>query len=338
MTADNPLAALIAEKGVLLADGATGTNLFAMGLESGDAPELWNTDAPEKITALHQGFVDAGSDIILTNSFGGTRHRLKLHHAQDRVFELNKAAAEIACKVAASAPRRVIVAGSVGPTGELLVPLGALTFDDAVAAFREQIAGLKAGGAEVIWIETMSAPEEMRAAAEAAVAEDMPYTCTVSFDTAGKSMMGLHPKNVAHVFDAVSDKPAAVGANCGVGASDILSSLLDMRAGAPDATIIVKGNCGIPEFQGENIVYSGTPDLMADYVRLAIDGGAQVIGGCCGTSFEHLKAMRAALDTHQKAEPPTLETIAERIGPLVNSPAADGDTAPKRERRSRRRG
>ena len=338
MTADNPLAALIAEKGVLLADGATGTNLFAMGLESGDAPELWNIDAPEKITALHQGFVDAGSDIILTNSFGGTRHRLKLHHAQDRVFELNKAAAEIARAVAASAPRRVLVAGSVGPTGELLEPLGALTFDGAVEAFREQIAGLKAGGAEVAWIETMSAPDEMRAAAEAAVAEDMPYTCTVSFDTAGKSMMGLHPKNVAHVFDTVSDRPAAVGANCGVGASDILSSLLDMRAGAPDATIIVKGNCGIPEFQGENIVYSGTPDLMADYVRLAIDGGAQVIGGCCGTSFEHLKAMRQALDTHQKAEPPTLEKITERIGPLVNSPAADGDAAPKRERRSRRRG
>ncbi|MEQ8400638.1 MAG: betaine--homocysteine S-methyltransferase [Roseitalea porphyridii] len=338
MTADNPLAALIAEKGVLLADGATGTNLFAMGLESGDAPELWNTEAPEKIVALHQGFVDAGSDIILTNSFGGTRHRLKLHHAQDRVHELSKAAAEIARKVADTAPRTVIVAGSVGPTGELLVPLGKLTYEDAVEAFREQIAGLKAGGADVVWIETMSAPEEMRAAAEAAIAENMPYTCTASFDTAGKSMMGLHPKNIAHVFDPVAEKPAAVGANCGVGASDILSSLIDMREGAPDATIIVKGNCGIPEFQGENIVYSGTPELMADYVRLAIDGGAQIIGGCCGTSFEHLKAMRTALDEHRKNGVLTRETIVERIGPLVNSPAADGETAPKRERRGRRRG
>ena len=338
MAADNPLAALIAQKGVLLADGATGTNLFAMGLESGDAPELWNIDAPEKIVALHRGFVDAGSDIILTNSFGGTRHRLKLHHAHDRVHELNKAAAEIARRVADAAPRKVIVAGSVGPTGELLRPLGALSFDETVEAFREQIAGLKAGGADIAWIETMSAPEEMRAAAEAAIAEAMPYSCTASFDTAGKSMMGLHPKNIAHVFDEVSGKPAAVGANCGVGASDILSSLLDMRQGAPDAAIIVKGNCGIPEFQGENIVYSGTPELMADYVRLAIDGGAQIIGGCCGTSFEHLKAMRAALDAHTRAEPPTLETIAERIGPLVNSPAADGDAAPKRARRGRRRG
>ena len=111
-----------------------------------------------------------------------------------------------------------------------------------------------------------------------------------------------------------------------------------MRPGAPDATIIVKGNCGIPEFQGENIVYSGTPDLMADYVRLAVDGGAQIIGGCCGTSFEHLAAMRQALDAHTKADTPTLETITERIGPLVNSPATDAEHAPKRERRSRRRG
>jgi len=145
----NPLDALLAEKGVLLADGATGTNLFAMGLASGEAPELWNDTDPAKITSLHQQFVDAGADIILTNSFGGTRHRLKLHHAQDRVFELNHKAAELARAVADKAGRKVIVAGSVGPTGELLVPLGAMSYDEAVAAFREQIEGLKAGGADV---------------------------------------------------------------------------------------------------------------------------------------------------------------------------------------------
>ena len=333
----NPLADLIAEKGVLLADGATGTNLFAMGLESGEAPELWNTASPEKITKLHQDFVDAGADIILTNSFGGTRQRLKLHHAQDRVHELNQAAAQIARAVADAAPRKVIVAGSVGPTGELLVPLGALTFEDAVTSFREQIAGLKAGGVDVIWIETMSAPDEMRAAAEAAIAEDMPYTCTASFDTAGKSMMGLHPREIANVFTCEPVAPVAVGANCGVGASDILSSLLDMRAGAPEARIIVKGNCGIPQFKGEEIVYSGTPDLMADYVRLAVDAGATIIGGCCGTSCSHLAAMRQALDTHVKGDVPTIETIVARIGPLVNKPAGDHGEAPARERRSGRR-
>lgn len=333
---NNPLDALIAEKGVLLADGATGTNLFGMGLAAGEAPELWNEDAPEKIVALHQGFVDAGADIILTNSFGGTRHRLKLHHAQERVHELNRKAAEIARSVADKAERKVIVAGSVGPTGELLEPLGALTYDDAVEAFVEQIEGLKAGGADVAWIETMSAPAEARAAAEAAIRVGLPYTYTVSFDTAGRSMMGLHPKDIHDVADGLSQVPEAVGANCGVGASDILSSLLDMTAARPDAKVIVKGNCGIPEFRGTEIHYSGTPDLMANYARLAVDAGATIVGGCCGTSFQHLKAMRDALDGHKKGERPTLETITTVIGPLRNK-VADESGATEGGGRSRRR-
>ncbi len=331
----NPLTDLLEKKGVLLADGATGTNLFAMGLMSGDAPELWNADAPEKITALHQGFVDAGADIILTNSFGGTRHRMKLHHAQDRAFEINKRAAEIARAVADKAGRPVIVAGSVGPTGELLQPLGALSFEEAVDAFAEQMEGLKAGGADVAWIETMSSPDEIRAAAEAAVRVRLPYTFTGSFDTAGKTMMGLHPRDIHGVVDA-AEKPLAVGANCGVGASDILSSLLDMRASDPDATIIVKGNCGIPEFRGEEIVYSGTPELMADYARMAIDAGARIIGGCCGTSCDHLRAMREAIDTHVKTDSPSLDEIVDRIGPFRNKTAND-NAASTRERRGRRR-
>ena len=332
----NPLADLLAEKGVLLADGATGTNLFAMGLESGEAPEMWLETAPEKIVKLHQDFVDAGADIILTNSFGGTRQRLKLHHAQDRVFALNKLAAEIARKVADGAPRKVIVGGSVGPTGELLVPLGAMTYDEAVAAFSEQIEGLIAGGIDIVWIETMSAVDEIRAAAEAAVKAGMPYVYTGSFDTAGKTMMGLHPKDIHAVAGDIGDGPFAVGANCGVGASDILSSLLDMTAAKPEAIVVVKGNCGVPQFQGTEIVYSGNPPLMADYARLAIDAGARIIGGCCGTSCEHLAAMRAALDEHQKAARPTIETIIERIGPMKNTAALSGADAPSRTRRNRR--
>jgi 5-methyltetrahydrofolate--homocysteine methyltransferase len=330
----NPIDALLAEKGFLLADGATGTNLFAMGLESGDAPELWNETHPERIEALHQGFVDAGADIILTNSFGGTRHRLKLHHAQERVHELNKRAAEIARSIADKATRRVIVAGSVGPTGELLVPLGSLTYEQAVDAFVEQIEGLKAGGAEVAWIETMSSPDEIRAAADAAAKVGLPYTYTASFDTAGRTMMGLPPKDIHGVVDGLSEAPVGVGANCGVGASDILASLLDMSEANPDATIIVKGNCGIPEFRGTEIHYSGTPELMADYVRLAVDGGARIIGGCCGTSFTHLKAMRDALDAHQKGARPSVEDVIARIGPLRNKTAdQSGDTEGRRERR-----
>jgi 5-methyltetrahydrofolate--homocysteine methyltransferase len=333
----NPIDALLAEKGVLLADGATGTNLFAMGLEAGEAPELLNDTAPDKITALHQNFVDAGADIILTNSFGGTRHRLKLHHAQDRVYELNKRAAEIARGVADKAGRKVIVAGSVGPTGELLVPLGSMTYDDAVDAFADQIEGLKAGGAEVAWIETMSAPDEIRAAAEAAIRVGLPYTYTGSFDTAGRTMMGLLPKDIHGVADGLAEAPLGVGANCGVGASDILTSLLDMTEAKPEATVIVKGNCGIPEFRGTEIHYSGTPELMADYVRLAVDGGAKIIGGCCGTSFAHLAAMRKSLDNHVKAERPTVETIVERIGPLRNKQAAANTAETGDARRERRR-
>jgi 5-methyltetrahydrofolate--homocysteine methyltransferase len=333
----NPIDALLAEKGVLLADGATGTNLFAMGLQAGEAPELLNETAPDTIAKLHQGFVDAGADIILTNSFGGTRHRLKLHHAQDRVFEINKLAAEIARSVADKAGRKVIVAGSVGPTGELLIPLGALSYDDAVAAFVEQIEGLKAGGADVAWIETMSAPDEIRAAAEAAIKVGLPYTYTGSFDTAGRTMMGLLPKDIHGVADGLAFAPLAVGANCGVGASDILASLLDMTEAKPEATVIVKGNCGIPEFRGSEIHYSGTPTLMADYARLAIDAGAKIVGGCCGTSFEHLAAMRKAIDSHARTERPTVATVIERIGPMRNKLAAANNSEADSGRRERRR-
>ncbi|WP_181176323.1 betaine--homocysteine S-methyltransferase [Mesorhizobium sp. B2-3-5] len=338
MTTTNPIDALLAEKGVLLADGATGTNLFAMGLEAGEAPELLNETAPDTITSLHQNFVDAGADIILTNSFGGTRHRLKLHHAQDRVHALNKRAAEIARAVADKAGRKVIVAGSIGPTGELLVPLGAMTYDEAVDAFAEQIEGLKEGGAEVAWIETMSAPDEIRAAAQAAIRVGLPYTYTGSFDTAGRTMMGLLPKDIHGVVDGLAQAPLGVGANCGVGASDILASLLDMTDAKPEATVIVKGNCGIPEFRGTEIHYSGTPDLMADYVRLAVDAGAKIVGGCCGTSFQHLAAMRKALDAHTKADRPTVEKIVERIGPMRNKVATENTAETSEARRERRRG
>lgn len=332
----DPLHELIAEKGVLLADGATGTNLFNMGLTAGEAPELWNETAPEKIAALHQGFIDAGADIILTNSFGGTRHRLKLHGAENRVFEINKRAAEIARGVADKAGRRVIVAGSVGPTGELLQPLGKLTYEDTVAAFQEQIEGLKAGGIDIVWIETMSAPEEIHAAAEAAIRTGMAYTYTASFDTAGRTMMGLMPSDIEGVASDLEEKPVAVGANCGVGASDILASLLDMARASPDALLIVKGNCGIPEFRGSEIHYSGTPELMAEYVHLAIDAGAKIIGGCCGTSCDHLKAMREALDHHKEGSPPTLDDIVKRIGPLRNKPADANVSSGRRERRRSR--
>ncbi len=329
------LAELLARHDVVLADGATGTNFFQRGLMSGHPPELWNEEHPERVQELHQQFVDAGADIILTNSFGGTAQRLKLHHAQDRVIELNKRAAELAREVADRADRPVVVAGSVGPTGELFEPLGALTEEVAIASFREQIEGLKQGGADVVWIETMSSVEEVRAASQAAIDAGMPYTATCSFDTAGRTMMGVMPDALVRVFDGLAVAPVAFGANCGVGASDILVTVLSICSGEHTA-VITKGNCGIPHFQGTEIVYSGTPELMAHYAQMAADAGARIVGGCCGTSPEHLASMRQALDARQPAGVPTVEQIIERIGPLTNSVPtthAEGDRGRRRSRR-----
>ena len=324
---------LLEKRGILLADGGTGTTLFDMGLQSGEAPELWNTAEPDKIRALHRGFVDAGSDIILTNSFGGTRFRLKLHNAQDRVFELNKAAAELARDVADAAGRPVIVAGSVGPTGELLQPLGAMSYDDAVAAFAEQAEGLKAGGADLFWIETMSAPDEIRAAIEAAGKVGMDYVYTASFDTAGRTMMGLMPGDLPAVAHDCAHHASGFGANCGVGASDLLVSILAMTEKDPQSVVVAKANCGIPVFKGAKVEYSGTPELMAKYAHLAIDAGARIVGGCCGTSVEHIRAMRAAIDGHTRGPRPTVDRIVDQIGPLTNAAPNNNEARPERARR-----
>ena len=328
------LADLLASCDVLLADGATGTNYFERGLGSGHPPEFWNFEHPEYVRGLHQEFVDAGADIILTNSFGGTAQRLKLHKAQDRVAEFAVKAAELARDVADACARPVVVAGSVGPTGELFEPLGALTPEVAIASFREQIEGLKAGGVDVIWIETMSSIDEVRAAAQAAIDADMPYTATCSFDTAGRTMMGLMPDALQAVFEGLAVPPLAFGANCGVGASDILVSVSAMCN--DHVPVISKGNCGVPKFQGTEIVYSGTPELMATYAQMAADTGVRIVGGCCGTSPAHLGAMRAALDGRVPGPTPSIDDIVAKIGPLTNTaPMAnvEGDRARRRSRR-----
>jgi methionine synthase I (cobalamin-dependent) len=328
------LQTLLAEGRPLLADGATGTNLFDVGLASGETPEIWNDTAPEKITALHQAFVDAGADIILTNSFGGNRRRLMLHKLEPRTRELNRLAAEIARGVADKAGRRVVVAGSVGPTGDLLAPLGPLSEDEASEVFVEQIEGLKEGGADVVWIETMSAPEEIRAAARAAASLGMPYTATASFDTAGRTMMGLAPDAYAELFESFDAKPLAFGANCGVGAADLLVSVLAMTQQRPEAVVIAKANAGVPQWHGAHIHYSGTPELMGDYARIAADAGARIIGGCCGNKPAHVAAMRRALDAYRPSERPTVESIVAALGALV-SPPSGATAAPRVRRRTR---
>jgi 5-methyltetrahydrofolate--homocysteine methyltransferase len=326
------LSALLSSNRVLLADGATGTNYFNAGLASGEPPEFWTTDRPDAVTDLHQRFVDAGADIILTNTFGCNPQRLKLHNAQDRTYELAKRAAELARRIADAADRPIAVAGSVGPTGELFEPMGTLTHEIAVTSFTTQMRGLLDGGADAAWIETMSSAEEVNAAAEAATAVGLPYVITCSFDTAGRTMMGLLPRSLADTVASQPVAPLAIGANCGVGASDILVTLLQMQ-GAPYA-LVTKGNCGVPHFEGTEAVYSGTPELMANYARLAIDAGARIIGGCCGTTPEHLAAMRTAIHTHVRGKQPTIDTIVEQIGPLTN--AAPSENTQRPTRRSRR--
>jgi methionine synthase I (cobalamin-dependent) len=312
----NKLSALLDAGKVLLADGAIGTNLFAMGLAPGDAPELWNLEHPDRVQQLHQGFVDAGSDIILTNSFGGNARRLMLHGLQHRVGEINRVAARLARAAADTASRPVVVAGSVGPTGELFEPLGPLTEATALEVFQEQIVGLKDGGADVAWIETMSSLEEIRAAALAAARVGLPYTFTASFDTAGRTMMGVTPAALVEFATSLDPRPVAIGANCGVGASDLVMSVLGMTAVEAGIPIIAKANAGIPQFVGAQIRYSGTPELMAHYVELAIDSGARIVGGCCGTSFEHLAAMHAALASLGAGTRPDEARVIARLGTL----------------------
>ncbi|MGP1356800.1 betaine--homocysteine S-methyltransferase [Roseicyclus sp.] len=331
------LSALLAEREWLLADGATGTTLFNMGLQSGDAPELWNVEHPDRIATLYRGAVEAGSDLFLTNSFGGTAARLKLHDAQDRVFELNRLAAEIGREVADAAGRTVIVAGSMGPTGEIMAPMGPLTHERAVEMFHEQAEGLKAGGVDVLWVETISAPEEYRAAAEAARLAGMPWCGTMSFDTAGRTMMGFTSADLANLVETLDPPPIAFGANCGVGASDLLRTVLGFRAAGTERPVIAKGNAGIPKYHEGHIHYDGTPELMARYAVMARDAGATIIGGCCGTQPEHLRAMRAALETTPRGDAPTLEQITGELGGFSSGSDGTDGAAPARDRRGRRR-
>ncbi len=332
------LSRLLAQRDWLMADGATGTNLFNMGLSSGEPPELWNTDQPDNIRRLYSGAVDAGSDIFLTNTFGGNAARLKLHDAQGRVRELNRVGASLGREIADAAGRPVVVAGSVGPTGEIFEPMGTLTHALAVEIFHEQAEGLKEGGADVLWVETISAPEEFRAAAEAAARAGMPWCGTMSFDTAGRTMMGVTSAAMVEMVEKLPNPPIAFGANCGVGASDLMRTVLGFVSTGTERPVIAKGNAGIPKYHDGHIHYDGTPDLMAEYAVLARDAGARIIGGCCGTMPEHLKSMRAALESRPKGPRPTLEEISSKLGGFSSASDGTGDTSgePRRERRGRR--
>ena len=226
MNLESSLDQLLAAK-FLLTDGAMGTNLFSRGLTTGDAPELWNIEDAKKIAELHTDFLEAGSQLILTNSFGGSSCRLKLHKAEKKVAEINFASAEIAKECAEKFQEKKIVAGSIGPTGEIFEPLGLLTYADAVEIFHEQMDALKIGGVDLIWIETISALEELKAALDAAKRTGLPTCCTLSFDTHGSTMMGIGPETFVQFCEETN--LIGYGANCGVGPSEMVETVLKMK-------------------------------------------------------------------------------------------------------------
>ena len=310
----DPLSQLLASGDWLMADGATGTNLFNMGLPSDVAPDLWNIDQPDSVRRLYRDSVDAGADLFLTNTFGGNASRLRLHGAAHRVRDVNRQGAAMARDIADASGRSVVVAGNIGPTGEIMAPIGTLSRAAATEMFHEQAEALKEGGADVLWVETVSCEQEFRAAAEAARLADMPWCGMMSFDTAGRTIMGVTSAQLSALVERLSNPPVAYGANCGVGAADLLRTVRDFVASGNERPIIAKGNAGIPHLEAGHLHYDGTPAIMADYACLARDLGVRIIGGCCGTTPAHLRAMREALETRPAGARPSLEEIAARLG------------------------
>lgn len=288
---------------IILADGAMGTMLFDAGLKFGDPPEVWNVTHPDVVRGVHRGYVDAGSKLILTNTFGGNRFRLGMHNLQSRVQDLNRTAAIILRAEVEAAGTGALVIGDIGPSGEILAPLGTLEYADAVEGFAEQAAALVAGGVDAIWIETMSALEEMQAAVEGVrkVAPEISIIATMTFDTRGHTMMGVSPEQAVKALTGMG--AAAVGGNCGNGPEEILGVIRKMNAAMPEAILVAKSNAGMPELVNGKAVYQSKPAAMAEYAKEVRNLGARIIGACCGSTPAHLKAMGDVLMTMDNRQP-----------------------------------
>lgn len=276
----------------LVADGAMGTMLQAAGLPPGQPGEFWVLERPDVVAAVHRAYVEAGAELILTCTFGGTRARLERAGLADRVAEVNRRAVEVARQAAGG---RAFVPGDIGPLGELLAPLGKCTYPEAVDLFAEQAAALAEAGVDVLYIETMSALDEARAAVEGArrAAPHLPITLTFSFDHHGRTNMGVRPEQVAKA--ALEWGVAAFGANCGATLEMTEEALQKMRAAAPAALLIAKPNAGLPRMVGGKPVYDTTPQEMADFARRFLALGARIVGGCCGSNPDHIRAIAQAV-------------------------------------------
>ncbi len=308
----------------LIGDGAMGTMLQQAGLTSGGAPELWNVERPDVVRAIYQGYIDAGSQMIETNTFGGNRFRLKLHDLQDRVHELNKAGAALAREVAGD---DVFVAGSIGPTGELFEPMGNLTYEEAVDAFAEQAAGLEEGGVDLFVIETMSDLQEVKAAVEGVRrVSDKPIATTMTFDTNYHTMMGVSPAQAVRELAALG--VTIIGANCGNGPDETRRVISEMAAARPEGVLLMaQSNAGLPKYVDGEIVYDGTPEVMAQWALDMAGMGVNIIGACCGSTPKHINAIKTALLTQPIPE-----------FKLQSPPATEPTSQPsRRQRRHRRR-
>ena len=333
--ADDLFAEFWEAKGYVVADGAMGTRLFTMGLTSGDAPERSNLLAPGRIRDVHRGHLRAGADLVLTNSFGGNGLRLRLHNLHGRTLELNEAAARIAREATEAERRRddrpMLVAGSMGPTGELLEPLGSLTVADCEQAFATQADGLARGGADLLWLETMSDLGEVEAAVRGArSACDLPVAVTMSFDTAGHTMMGTTGTETAERLGSLD--LVALGANCGSNIADTEAAALEIHAALPEVPAISKPNAGIPYWGGDTFRYTGTPEMLAAHAHRAVQGGVQIVGACCGSTPEHIAKIAAVLSGDE-----TVPEIDEPARGDATTSGSPGGGAPRRARSSRRR-
>jgi 5-methyltetrahydrofolate--homocysteine methyltransferase len=276
---------------VLIADGATGTTCQHMGLPLGVAPEEWVLTDPERIIALHRGFAEAGSDLVLTCTFGGTSLRLAEGPASGRAGELNRRAAELAREAVGP---DVLVAGSLGPTGQLCEPLGPLSHDEAADAYAEQAEALTEGGVDLLVLETMFCPVEAGAAiAGVRRATHLPFVLAFSFDRGTRTMMGTTTGEVVAL--AAESGAVAVGANCGTSLEAMSAIVAELSAAAPGLPLWVKPNAGLPRMTGDSSVYDVTPEQLGEAARSYVQAGARVVGGCCGSTPEHVRAIVDAI-------------------------------------------
>lgn len=286
----------VLEKTVLVSDGAMGTMLQTRGLTDGGAPELWNVDRPDEIEAVLEEYAAAGARLITTNTFGGTHGRLAMHGLESRLFELNKAGAEIARRVADRHPGTYVM-GDVGPSGDLMEPMGTMTPESAKELFAEQIGALVAGGVDAILIETMSDLGEVEAAVRAvqSISEDMPIIATLSFDTNLRTMMGVKPAQAVQFLSNLGVK--IIGANCGRGMDEmrvIAGQMVEARQ--EGVFIIAQSNAGLPVLVGDEFIYQGSPAEMAEFAKEMKNIGVNIVGSCCGSSPAHTAAISSALE------------------------------------------